>query len=175
MTDDEDDKRLFRKAMRGVIPLSPRRHAARKTPPGPKARQREADERRALEESRDDPRHPDEYASEPALSYVAAGVQKRIAKRLRRGSIPVEAVLDLHGMTVAVARAEFARFLADAQARDMRCVRIIHGKGYRSGPGGPVLKRAVARWLGNRREVLAYTSARPVDGGTGAVYVLLRK
>jgi len=179
MTDDrkndDDDKRLFRKAVRDVAPLPSRRVATRKPPPKPRPHQREADERRALEESQDDPRHPDEYASEPALSYIAPGIQKRLARRLRRGLIPVEAVLDLHGMTRATARSEFACFLAEAQARDMRCVRIIHGKGYRSGPGGPVLKRAVARWLSNRHEVLAYTSARPVDGGTGAVYVLLKK
>ncbi|MGH9439672.1 MAG: Smr/MutS family protein, partial [Terriglobia bacterium] len=70
---------------------------------------------------------------------------------------------------------EFARFLAEARERNLGCVRIVHGKGYRSGPRGPVLKRAVARWLSRREEILAYTSARPVDGGTGAVYVLLRK
>jgi DNA-nicking Smr family endonuclease len=179
MADDDEnkdkDKGLFRKAVRDVVPLASRRVAVRTPQPAPRPRQREADERQALEESRDDPRHPDEYASEPALSYVAPGVQKRLARRLRRGLIPVEAVLDLHGMTRATAQAGFARFLAEARARDMRCVRIIHGKGYRSGPGGPVLKRAVAHWLSNRREVLAYTSARPVDGGTGAVYVLLRK
>lgn len=173
--DNKEDKSLFRKAVRDVEPLPSRRVVTRKSPPKPRPHQHEADERRALEESQDDPRHPDEYASEPALSYVAPGVQKRLARRLQRGLIPVEAVLDLHGMTRATARAEFAQFLADAKARDMRCVRIIHGKGYRSGPGGPVLKRAVTRWLSNRHEVLAYTSARPVDGGTGAVYVLLRR
>jgi DNA-nicking Smr family endonuclease len=175
MADDEEDRRAFRKAMRNVIPL--RNHAAppRKSSPRPRALQRRRDEKRALEESRDDPRHPDEFASEPALEYVAPGVQKRIIRRLRRGQIPVQASLDLHGMTLAVAREEFARFLAEARASDLICVRIVHGKGYRSGQRGPVLKRAVARWLSRRRTVLAYTSARPVDGGTGAVYVLLRR
>ncbi|MGH8274288.1 MAG: Smr/MutS family protein [Gammaproteobacteria bacterium] len=175
MTDNDEDRRLFRKAVRDAIPLPPRSAPSRKPPPRPRALQRESDEQRALEESRDDPRHPDEYASEPALAYVAPGVQKRVIRRLRRGQISVEAVLDLHGMTLAEAREEFARFLVNARARDLTCVRIIHGKGFRSGRRGPVLKRAVARWLSDRHEVLAYASARPMDGGTGAVYVLLRK
>lgn len=175
MTGNDEDRRLFRKAVRGATPIPPHPAPPRKSPPRARALQREADERRALEESRDDPRHPDEYDSEPALSYVAPGVQKRTIRRLRRGQISVQAVLDLHGMTLAEAREEFARFLADARARDLTCVRIVHGKGFRSGPRGPVLKRAVARWLSKRHEVLAYTSARAVDGGTGAVYVLLRK
>ncbi|MDN5864581.1 MAG: Smr/MutS family protein [Gammaproteobacteria bacterium] len=175
MTDHREDKERFRKAMRNVTPLPARSVPVSRPKPPPRARRHEADERRALEQSRDDPRHPDEFASEPALSWVAPGVQKRAAKRLRRGQISVEGVLDLHGMTLAVAREEFARFLEEARERDLGCVRIIHGKGFRSGPRGPVLKRAVARWLSNRGEVLAYTSARPVDGGTGAVYVLLKR
>ncbi len=172
---EDEDRELFHEATRNVQPLPRRATPPRRPRPKPRASQREADERRALEESRDDPRHPDEYASEPDLAWVAPGVQKRITRRLRGGRIPVEASLDLHGMTLAIARKEFACFLAEARDRDLTCVRIVHGKGYRSGRRGPVLKRAVARWLSRRQEVLAYTSARPVDGGTGAVYVLLRK
>ncbi|MGH8225942.1 MAG: Smr/MutS family protein [Gammaproteobacteria bacterium] len=175
MADKDENEALFRKAVSDAVPLAQRPKAPRGPRPKPRARMREADEHSALAETLDDPRHPDEFGAEPDLAYAAPGVQRRVLVRLRRGQIPVRAVLDLHGMTLPMARREFALFLADALAREFVCVRIIHGKGYRSGPRGPVLKRAVARWLAHRREVLAYTSARPVDGGTGAVYVLLRR
>lgn len=174
VAEGNEDKELFRKAVADAVPLERRPVPPRGPRPKPHARMREADERRALAETLDDPRHPDEFGAEPDLAYAAPGVQRRILLRLRRGRIPVRAVLDLHGMTLPMARREFARFLAEADERGFDCVRIVHGKGYRSGPRGPVLKRAVARWLSRRREVLAYTSARPVDGGTGAVHVLLR-
>jgi DNA-nicking Smr family endonuclease len=67
-----------------------------------------------------------------------------------------------------------AQFIAECRDRDLRCVRIVHGKGNGSPNSGPVLKGLLDGWLRRRRDVLAYVSARPVDGGTGAVYVLLR-
>ena len=82
--------------------------------------------------------------------------------------------IDLHGLSAEDARDALARFLIESVERRHRCVRVIHGKGLRSGPGGPVIKRRIGRWLKRRDEVLAYASARPVDGGTGAVYVLLK-
>jgi DNA-nicking Smr family endonuclease len=71
------------------------------------------------------------------------------------------------------AKAALYEFLSAAGLAGIRCVRVIHGKGRRSGHQGPVLKRKLGRWLQLRDDVLAYCSARPVDGGTGAVYVLL--
>lgn len=175
MGGDERDSRLFRKAVTGTVPLERRRAPPERPRPKPEARFRRAADAEALAESRTDLRNPDEFGAEPLLSYVASGVQQRVLRRLRRGQIAVQAVLDLHGSTQAAARRELGVFLDDAVVRGLVCVRVIHGKGYRSGPGGPVLKRAVARWLARRREVLAFASARPVDGGSGAVYVLLRR
>jgi DNA-nicking Smr family endonuclease len=109
-----------------------------------------------------------------ALSFQRAGVRTQVVRRLRRGLIPVEGALDLHGLSQAAARQQLAEFLTYSHNAGRRCVRIIHGKGYRSGARGPVLKTAVDLWLRRHSDVMAFTSARALDGGTGAVYVLLR-
>ena len=108
------------------------------------------------------------------LSFQRAGVRTQIIRRLRRGLIPIEGELDLHGSSQAAARDQLAEFLTYSRGTGRRCVRIIHGKGYRSGARGPVLKTAVDLWLRRHPDVMAFTSARALDGGTGAVYVLLR-
>jgi len=108
------------------------------------------------------------------LSFRRAGVRDQQMRKLRRGLIPIEDDLDLHGLTQAAARAELERFLDRQCEIGARCVRIVHGKGYRSGARGPVLKVLVNAWLKRRTEVIAFHSARAIDGGTGAVYVLLR-
>ena len=95
-------------------------------------------------------------------------------RRLRRGSFPIEAELDLHGLGQTHAHDLLGEFLERSGAAGLRCVRVVHGKGHRSGARGPVLKAAVNLWLRRRLDVMAFTSARTVDGGTGAVYVLLR-
>jgi DNA-nicking Smr family endonuclease len=95
-------------------------------------------------------------------------------RRLKRGLIPVDDELDLHGLTQTAARDALADFIARARDSGHRCVRVIHGKGYRSGARGPVLKTAVNLWLRRLSDVIAFASARAIDGGTGAVYVLLR-
>jgi DNA-nicking Smr family endonuclease len=108
------------------------------------------------------------------LSFQRAGVRTQVVRRLRRGLIPIESELDLHGLSQAAARYRLAEFLTHSRSTGRRCVRIIHGKGYRSGARGPVLKTAVDLWLRRHPDVMAFTSARALDGGTGAVYVLLR-
>jgi DNA-nicking Smr family endonuclease len=108
------------------------------------------------------------------LSFQRAGVRTQVMRRLRRGLYPVEDELDLHGLTQTAARERLAEFLERGRDTGARCVRIIHGKGYRSGARGPVLKTAVNLWLRRHSDVMAFVSARAIDGGTGAVYVLLR-
>jgi DNA-nicking Smr family endonuclease len=109
-----------------------------------------------------------------ALSFKRAGVRIQTVRRLRRGLYPVEDELDLHGLTQAAARQQLADFIARSVDAGCRCVRIVHGKGYRSGARGPILKAAVNLWLRRHLDVLAFVSARAIDGGAGAVYVLLR-
>lgn len=109
------------------------------------------------------------------LLFAAPGVQLRLLKRLRLGHLPWEAGLDLHGYTVETARDELSGFIRDASRQQLRCVLIIHGKAYTQ-PGQPaLLKSCVNDWLRQLHDVLAFSSAQPRDGGTGAVYVLLRK
>ena len=116
----------------------------------------------------------DAVAGSAALSFHRAGVRIQVMRRLRRGLYPTEDELDLHGLNQAAARDRLADFIARSRDSGRRCVRIIHGKGYRSGARGPVLKTAVDLWLRRHLDVMAFTSARGIDGGTGAVYVLLR-
>ena len=109
------------------------------------------------------------------LSFARGGVRRREIDRLRRGRFEVEADLDLHGRIVADAVVALDRFLEDSHRRGRRCVRIVHGKGFGSRSGRPIMKAHVDRWLRARSEVLAFCSATPPDGGTGALYVLLRR
>jgi DNA-nicking Smr family endonuclease len=119
-------------------------------------------------------RGADAAAGSAALSFHRAGVRVQVMRRLRRGLYPTEDELDLHGLTQTAARDSLADFIARSRDSGRRCVRIVHGKGYRSGARGPVLKTAVDLWLRRHTDVIAFTSARAIDGGTGAVYVLLR-
>ncbi len=109
------------------------------------------------------------------LSFTRAGVQRREVERLRRGRYRAEADLDLHGRTVADAATALDRFLEVSRRHGRRCVRIVHGKGFGSPSGRPIMKAHIDRWLRDRCEVLAFCSATPPDGGTGALYVLLRR
>jgi len=112
--------------------------------------------------------------AEPAIEHGrAAGVDRRSAERLRRGRLPVEARLDLHGHTQDQAHAALDHFLGEAQARGLRCVLVITGKGTTTAAGG-VLRGQLPRWLnepGNRARVLAFDYAQPKHGGLGALYV----
>jgi DNA-nicking Smr family endonuclease len=116
----------------------------------------------------------DAVTGDGTLSFQRAGVRIQTVRRLRRGLYPIENELDLHGLTQTAARQELAAFIARSRDAGCRCVRIVHGKGYRSGARGPVLKAAVNLWLRRHLDVMAFVSARAIDGGAGAVYVLLR-
>lgn len=108
------------------------------------------------------------------LSFSRPGVQRRLLADLERGAIEVALEVDLHGLGVDLARHTLAEFLTECGRRRVRCARIIHGKGIRSSGRQPILKQKVNYWLRLHEEVLAFCSATRRDGGTGAVYVLLR-
>jgi DNA-nicking Smr family endonuclease len=114
-------------------------------------------------------------SGDSVLSYRRDGVQDRVFQQLKRGKLDCRSRLDLHGTTVEQAYAEVTRFLQGAQDAGLDCILIIHGQGYRSANGVPVLKQNLDYWLRNEYKVLAFHSATPADGGKGAVYVLLRK
>jgi DNA-nicking Smr family endonuclease len=108
------------------------------------------------------------------LYFVRPGIQRRVVQELRRGHLEIGLELDLHGLTVRHAWEDLNRFFEECHRRDIRCVRIIHGKGYGSDAKQPILKQKLNLWLRQREDVLAFTSATRRDGGTGAAYVLLR-
>jgi DNA-nicking Smr family endonuclease len=163
---------LFRASVSDVAPLPPRNKAALHKPrprPVPRAQQHENTDGDELSDQLLFPRAPGE-----PLSFSRPGVQRQALRQLRRGGSSIEDELDLHGLTVAAARPLLVAFLNACGHRGLRRVRIIHGKGMRSEMGEGVLKGMVASWLAQRDDVLAYHEARPADGGSGAVIVLLR-
>lgn len=173
-----EDARLFREAVRDVkplgqsgVPADPQRSRGRRSRPA--ARFTRADRLTVLAESLSGEIMDPALASGEELVFHRAGIQAAVLRRLRRGDYRVQGEIDLHGLTVAEAKQELREFLALALMRQWRCVRIVHGKGLRSGHRGPVLKSMVGAMLRKVGPVLAYVSARQVDGGTGAVYVLL--
>lgn len=165
----------FRRAIGSVDPLAQDWIETGRPKPEPVPRQSRADERQVLEEMASAEFDPAALETGEELTYCAPGFQDRQFRKLRRGQFSVEAELDLHGMTTAAAKEEVSRFLEQARDSGRRCVRIVHGKGLGSRHGKPVLKNRLQRWLRQRDEVLAFCSARPVDGGTGAVYVVVKR
>ena len=145
-----------------------------KKKPQPKAKFTKADEKAVLEESLQDDIDDLEHGSGDAMRFKRSSVSRTTMRMLTRGSYAIQAEIDLHGMTVAEAKPRLAAFVERCAQNNKSCIRIVHGKGLGSGDRGPVLKKAVNRWLRQWDSVLAFVSTRQVDGGTGAVYVLLR-
>ncbi len=171
---DDASRALFRDAVADAVPLASDRVHHEPPPPLPIPRQRSHDERAALGESLSD-NDPLALALEGGdeAVYLKPGMAPKVLKDLRRGRWVVQAQLDLHGMHRDEARHHVAAFLAACRQHDRRCVRIVHGKGHGSPGRVPVLKRLVLGWLAQRQEVLAYCQARTIEGGAGAVIVLL--
>lgn len=111
------------------------------------------------------------------LAFKRPGIQNGVYRKLKQGRYPAEARLDLHRMTVRQARGELVDFLGECLRLGVRSALLVHGKGERkaSDQRQSVLKGAVDRWLRDLDSVQAFHSAQPQQGGTGAVYVLLRK
>ena len=109
------------------------------------------------------------------LAWTAPGIQRSELKKLKSGKYAIQSEIDLHGLTREQAKSAVTEFIREARAKELRCVRIIHGRGRKNPQQAPVLKRAIDAWLSHHKQVLAYCSAREHDGGTGAVYVMLRR
>lgn len=171
----DEDRTLFREAVKDVQPLRHDKVDPYRALPYAYPRQRDADEQAVLRDLLSDSLEPWDLETGEELSFARPGLQHTVLRKLRRGQYAVGAQIDLHGMTVAEARPALAQFLAAARLRNVRCVRIVHGKGNGSYNKLPVLKAKVGHWLRQRAEVLAYSSALPTDGGTGAMYVLLKR
>lgn len=170
---EAEEVAAFREAVRDVRPIAKVARVVQRRPPKARATFRRRDELAVLAESLVVNSADLDVETGDELALRRPGLQDTAFRKLRRGQYRVEDELDLHGMTLPEAKHGLRAFLATALSRGLRCVRIVHGKGLGSGPRGPVLKNAVNVVLRRTDPVVAFCSARQVDGGTGAVYVLL--
>lgn len=167
----------FSAAMReaGVTPLGAPNRAHHKKTVTTEPLQTIADNKAVLTESLSDEADSTEFLeSEDGLSFRRPEVGPDVPRDLRRGRWVVMAQLDLHGMFVEEAREAVSNFLKNAVARELYCVRIIHGKGNGSPQGLSILREKVRRWLKQRSEVVAFAEPYERDGGAGATIVRLR-
>ncbi len=171
----DEDIALFRKTVGDIEPIRQDNIVVNKPKPSPHPSMTEADNHAVIDEMSDGNYDHSLLERGDELFFSRPGVQKQTLRKLRRGQYKIEAELDLHGMTVDVAKDTLSDFLRQCTACSQRCVRIIHGKGLGSINKQPVLKNKLNQWLLKRDIVLAFCSARPVDGGTGAIYLLLKR
>jgi len=170
----DEEKALFRAAVANARPLKQRTRARRPAPPAAVPAQSRAEQQAVLRESLAPASEELALSGADGFNYCRPGVQRSVLRKLARGQIRIDAELDLHGLTASAAKREVNAFLDQARNRRLRCVRIIHGKGLHSGANGPVLKQQLEIQLRRHADVLAFCSARPADGGSGAALVLLQ-
>ncbi|HZP41566.1 MAG TPA: Smr/MutS family protein [Candidatus Binatia bacterium] len=176
-----DERSLFAHAMAGVVPLPRGGDRVDGPPPATGRRRPVSDEAEALAALSDLVSGAQRFDVSDTREYVEGaivGLDPRVLRRLRRGDFAWQAHLDLHGMTAEAARPAVGAFLTAAVRAGHRCVLIVHGRGLNSKDQVPVLKERIKEWLARgsaARIVLAFTTARPCDGGSGALYVLLRR
>ena len=166
---------LFARAIGATQPLRAHGRVVHAPPPvAPEPRQRQRDEQAVLREAISDEfdastlLHVDEH-----LSFRRPGIGQDVTAKLRRGHWAVQRQIDLHGLRSDQAREALGQFLREAQRAGLRCVRVVHGKGLGSPGKAPVLKAKVHAWLIQKQEVLAFVQAKPLEGGAGALLVLL--
>ena len=171
----EPPENIFLAAVKNARPLNVDVPFTEKTYPKPIAKQFIRDEKQALRDSLSDNFYPaHELESGEELLYLRTGQSPDVLSKLRRGFWVVQAQIDLHGLISDEAREYVAEFLSSCKKRNIRCVRIVHGKGLGSRNREPVLKHKLRSWLMQKDEVIAYAQAKPEDGGSGAVIVLLK-
>lgn len=173
---DPEDIELFRQRMKDVKPLS---HDVIETP-------RPLRRRRHIPAAVEIPSDfgyglpvyvPEsiDISNEEFIEFRRPGIQDRLYRKMQRGQLPVATEIDLHGMTVNRAKIALDQFMEQIKHSEKQlCVRIVHGKGHGSLDRVPVIKRQTQLWLQCNINVLAYSSCRPFDGGTGAIYVLVK-
>jgi len=168
------DQHLFRQEMRGVTPLKNPATTDSKLPRSSSSKL--LANQISLTATHGYPTSSSSQAhinAEDGSSHRKNGVQKRIIQKLKRGQFPVNQELDLHHMNLETAQVALLGFIAGTQSGTLECVRIIHGKGLRS-VNGPRLMLMTRQLLRDHPQVLAFTTSKPANGGSGAVDVLLR-
>ena len=178
VVEEEDDARLFLSAMDGVEQITERGEAPAPNVRLPEIIDENAEALAQLSEMVAGQGDFDVADTEEYIEGAAPGIDRNLLRTLRRGDFAVQGRLDLHGMTQVEARDAVERFLSESRRMRKRCVLVVHGRGLNSKDSIPVLKQQVKAWLSQKRigqMVLAFATARPQDGGAGAVYVLLRR
>ncbi len=174
------DEELFAQAMSGVAPLADNHHGIAPPPPPRQAHvvSEDAEALARLSELVSGEGPFDISSTDEFIEGVAPGADRRVLEPLRRGEFAVQGHLDLHGLTKPEAKEAVDRFFSESMRTGKRCVVVIHGRGLNSKDQIPVLKGQLRVWLQRGRigrSVLAFATARPHDGGSGALYVLLRR
>jgi DNA-nicking Smr family endonuclease len=166
----------FRDAVGDVTPLTIRSRVEHDRPPHPPLpKKRWEDDEQVLVASVSDDFEIDTLLhTDDELSFRRPGVGPDVLRKLRRGDWVIQDEIDLHGCRTDEARELLAAFLREAMKRGQRCVRVVHGKGLGSKDKQPVLKGKTRVWLAQRDEVIAFCQARPAEGGSGALVVLLK-
>ncbi|MBL0727789.1 Smr/MutS family protein [Piscinibacter sp. HJYY11] len=173
---EKRERELFAITVGPVQPLRPTGRARQaRALPSPEPRQRQRDEREALRESLSDEFNVDTLLeTDETLSFRRPEIGLDVVRKLRRGGWAIQGQIDLHGLRRDPARVKLNAFIRDAAEQGLRCVRVVHGKGLGSPGREPVLKARVRSWLVQKNEVLAFVQARPAEGGSGALVVLLK-
>ncbi len=169
---DNEEKALFRAAVAGARRL--RCDRAELAPVRRRIPRHAAELPQAAHDPWPDALEPEPVGAGAELFFTRPGPRERQLRLLRQGRLAIDAELDLHGQTVAEARHALAGFLAACHAHDARVVRLISGKGNRTGEGRAVLKSHLNQWLRSDPRILAFATPPPRHGGSGALLVLLR-
>ncbi len=179
----DGDNEIFRKEMEDVVPLKDGKkrkflRAGRPKPPRFFVQEEEAEALARLAELVSGYGEFDLTFSDEYVEGGVAGLNPAVLVKLREGKFSYQDFIDLHGFKKSEAKEKVVRFLHDSVRKGYRCVLIVHGRGLHSDNKVPVIKSYIKSWLCKGeigKMVLAFSSARPCDGGTGAIYVLLRK
>ncbi len=174
-SNDQDDFALFRQHIGDVEQIKPhnktpyRKSTVEVSPAPKKVLAQKVEDSLFVDNERD------LVGNEEKLNFQRPGIQKKVFSQLRSGQFKMQAELDLHGMTTSKAHQHLQSFIEQCQQLNLRFVRIIHGKGWSSAHHKPIIKTMVNQWLRNNPAVLAFCSARIEDGGSGALYVILKR
>ncbi len=175
----KDERLSFLEEMKDVRRIKKPNRAEVKTPkdltPGHLERQRSAVAKAVKDNNPLTSDMVEPLTAHDVLTWQRPGIQHGVFRKLRLGQYPIEARLDLHRMTVEEARREVFSFVGDCVRYGLRSVIILHGKGERNPDGIAQLKSYLAKWLPELDDVMAFHSAQKHHGGTGAVYVMVRK
>lgn len=179
---EPDEDRIFLEAMSDVQPVTGKKNIIRKsglnTSPSHPPNTDEIEVMSYLSDLVSGNAHMDITFSDEYIEGAVQGFSPNLMKRLRQGRFPIQNHIDLHGLTKQEAEGKIREFIIKSHSLGLRCVLLIHGRGLNSENHIPVLKERIPVWLNRgpvKKIVLAFSTARPYDGGTGAIYVLLRR